>query len=111
MKAAANISITLDKSYLAFGNDLFDSTSTAGNFSIHYISGLYGLIKDGYYMEHDGNRCNSLFDIARDPLLKDNLVSKGVPAMSKLELFIKAYIQQYNNRLIENRMVVDEGRK
>ena len=100
-----------DKSYLAFGNDLFDSTSTAGNFSIHYISGLYGLIKDGYYMEHDGNRCNSLFDIARDPLLKDNLVSKGVPAMSKLELFIKAYIQQYNNRLIENRMVVDEGRK
>ena len=96
-----------DKNYLAFGADLFDSKASADNFSIHYISGLYGLIKDGYYMEHNGMKCTSLFNLAKDPLLKENLVSKSNPEQKKLDLFIKAYIQQYNNRLIENRMIID----
>ncbi|MEI7663335.1 MAG: sulfatase-like hydrolase/transferase [Bacteroidota bacterium] len=99
-----------DKNYLAFGNDLFDSTSTGRNFSIHYISGLYGLMKDGYYMEHDGTRCTSVFDFTKDPMLRENLVTRDFPEKKKLDLFIRAYIQQYNNRLIENRMMVDNAR-
>ncbi len=96
-----------DKSYLAFGNDLFNSANNPNTFSIHYISGLYGLIKDGYYLEYNGTGCTSLFDITKDPMLKENLVSKGKPEKKNLELFIRAYIQQYNNRLIENRMMID----
>ena len=96
-----------DKNYLAFGTDLIDSVSAPYHFSIHYINGFYGLIKDGYYMEFNGSRCTSLFNIAKDPDQKVNLVAKGLPEKDKLEQFIKAYIQQYNNRLIENRMIID----
>ena len=96
-----------DKGYLAFGNDLFDRSVPSGFFSIHYISGLYGLIKDGCYMEHNGSVCTGFFDLAKDPMQAENLVSKGNPEIKKLDLFIKAYIQQYNNRLIENRMIID----
>jgi phosphoglycerol transferase MdoB-like AlkP superfamily enzyme len=96
-----------DKGYMAFGNNLFDRTTPANFFSIHYITGLYGLVKDGYYLEHNGSRCTGIFDIAKDPLQKNNLVAKKNPEMKKMETFIKAYIQQYNNRLIENRMIVE----
>ncbi len=97
-----------DKSYLAFGGDLFDTISNRQHFSIHYISGLYGLMKDGYYLEFNGSRSTALFNIGKDPLQKNNLVGREKEVQGRLEHFIKAYIQQYNNRLIENRMTVDD---
>ncbi len=97
-----------DKSYLAFGTDLFDSTSIIDHFSIHYISGLYGLMKDGYYMEYDGSKCTALFNMANDPEQTHNLAGKEKEVQAGMERFIGAYIQQYNNRLIENRMTIDD---
>lgn len=94
-----------DKNYLAFGNDLFDSTAT--HFSIHFISGIYGLIKNDYYLEFDGISSTQLFDLKTDPLQKRNVLQKKKPEKEKLELFMKAFIQQYNNRVIENRLIID----
>jgi len=97
-----------DKSYVAFGADLFDSTSSQAHFSIHYITGLYGLIKDGYCLEFNGIKSTALFNLTKDPLQSENLVGRENEVRARMELFIKAYIQQYNNRLIENRMTSDE---
>jgi len=94
-----------DKDYIAFGTDVFDTTSP--RFSIHYISGLYGLIKDGYLIEYDGTNSTALFDLNADKLQTNNLIKKNLPAAKKLETFIKAYIQQYNNRVVENRLTAD----
>lgn len=94
-----------DNQYLAFGSDLFDPS--APKFSVHYISGLYGMIKDGYYIEFDGNRCTSLFHLEQDPLLKNNIAGKNKKVEDPLLLFLKAYVQQYNNRAIENRMIIE----
>jgi phosphoglycerol transferase MdoB-like AlkP superfamily enzyme len=96
-----------DKNYLAFGTDLLDSTSHAPNFSIHYISGLYGLMKDGYYLEFNGTKSTALFNMDADPTQSRNLIGKEDTVRDKMELFINAYIQQYNNRLIENRLLID----
>lgn len=93
------------KSYLAYGSDLFDTTAT--HFSIHYITGLYGLIKDGYYMEFDGIKTTALYNLKTDPLQKNNIATIEKKERGRLEQFIKAYVQQYNNRVIENRMYVD----
>ena len=38
---------------------------------------------------------------------KQDVLNKGNPGQEKLELFIKAFIQQYNNRLIENRLIAE----
>jgi phosphoglycerol transferase MdoB-like AlkP superfamily enzyme len=91
-----------DKPFVAFGNSLFDDFSA--KFSIHYISGSYGLIKDGFLLEFDGEKSTALYDLAKDPLQKHNLVNERKQEKDSLELFIKAYIQQYNNRIIENRL-------
>ena len=97
-----------DKGYLAFGADLFDSTADVAHFSIHYISGIYGLMKDGYYLESNGTRSTALFDLKNDPLQTSNLVGKDKKVTDRMEWFLNAYVQQYNNRLIENRMSIDE---
>ncbi len=96
-----------DRDYLAFGSDLFDTTGTASFFSIHYITGIYGMIKDGYYLEFDGNRTTALFDLNVDLMQKKNLAGTRPEVQKELETFIKAYLQQYNNRLIENRLLLD----
>jgi phosphoglycerol transferase MdoB-like AlkP superfamily enzyme len=96
-----------DRNYLAFGNDLFDTTGNVPRFSIHYISGLYGLLKDGYYLEYNGVKSTALFDLAKDPLQSDNLVGREPKVRKQLEVFLTAYLQQYNNRMIENRLMVD----
>jgi len=94
-----------DRNYIAFGTDLLDTNSI--HFSIHYLSGIYGLIKDGYYLEFDGNISTTLNDLGNDPLQKANILGREKKEKEKLELFIKAFIQQYNNRIIENRMMVE----
>jgi arylsulfatase A-like enzyme len=94
--------LNYDKDYIAFGNSVFDTA--AAHFSVHYISGIYGMIKDGYLLEFNGTKTTALFDLRNDKLQKINLAGKKLPVMKNLEGFLKAYIQQYNNRLIENRL-------
>jgi hypothetical protein len=60
------------------------------------------------YLEYDGMKTTALFDLANDPLQKKNLAGTVPAVQGRLEHFIMAYLQQYNNRLIENRMVVEE---
>lgn len=96
-----------DRGYIAFGNDLFDTAANLPRFSVHYISGLYGLMMDGWYLEHDGTKTTSLFNLRKDPLQKSNLAKKEAAKQAELEKFFGAYLQQYNNRLIENRLVVE----
>lgn len=93
-------------SYVAFGSDLMDPASE--RFSIKFNSGVYGFIKDGWYMEFDGAKTTSLFNLEKDPMQRENLAGRNIPAQAKLELFVKAYVQQYNNRLIENRMTIEK---
>jgi phosphoglycerol transferase MdoB-like AlkP superfamily enzyme len=97
-----------EKRYLAFGTDLLAGSTGEAHFSIHYISGLYGLMKDGYYLEYNGTKSTALFNITKDPLQYSNLVGKEKEVQSGMERFINAFIQQYNNRLIENRLTIDD---
>ena len=62
-----------DRKYLAFGTNLFDNS--ASHFSIHFTSGVYGLMKDGYLIEFDGTRSTHLFNLGEDPLQKTNLLN------------------------------------
>jgi phosphoglycerol transferase MdoB-like AlkP superfamily enzyme len=94
-----------DHDYIAFGNSVFDTT--AARFSVHYISGVFGLIKDGYLLESDGTKTTAFYDLQKDTLQKNNLRLMNPPAMKPLETFLKAYLQQYNNRLVENRLTAE----
>jgi phosphoglycerol transferase MdoB-like AlkP superfamily enzyme len=97
--------LNFNKDFLSFGNSVFDTA--VPHFSVHYISGCYGLIKDGYLLEFNGIQTTAFFNLNNDKLQKSNLVEKHLPIMKSLEDFLKAYLQQYNNRLIENRLTTE----
>ena len=65
------------------------------------------MIKDGFLLEFNGVKTIALFDLRNDHLQKTNLAGKNLPVMKSLEGFLKAYLQQYNNRLIENRLTTE----
>jgi phosphoglycerol transferase MdoB-like AlkP superfamily enzyme len=97
--------LNYNRDFIAFGNSVFDTA--APHFSVHYISGTYTMIKDGYLLEFNGVKTTAFFDLRNDILQKINLAGKNLDIMKNLEYFLKAYLQQYNNRLIENRLTTE----
>jgi hypothetical protein len=64
-------------------------------------------MKDKYLIEFDGTRSTHLFNLVKDPMQRTNLLNSEKTEKERLELFMKAFIQQYNNRLIENRLMAE----
>ncbi len=90
----------------AFGNNRFDTCSNS--FAIEYIHPNYQLIKDGYLLNWNSETVTALYNIKNDSLLTTNLKDKKVDFVKKEELFLKAFVQQYNNRLIRNQTSIKQ---
>ena len=86
--------------YIAFGNNLFDTISD--RYSVNFLNGTYQLLKDGWSLHFDGDET-----IATIPLeLNPGGEEPSDEVIPELENFLKAYIQQYNHRLINNQLIV-----
>lgn len=95
--------IGFDKPYFSFG---FDALSKdRNNFLVNNIGGVYNFFQGDYYMSHDGDRPISLFNLKVDRFEKDNLVSKLPATVKEMDGQLKAFIQQYNRRMIDNDLV------
>jgi phosphoglycerol transferase MdoB-like AlkP superfamily enzyme len=92
-----------DKPYVAFGKNVFDSTSL--NFAVSYGGG-YRWIEDDYILFFDEKKSKSLYNYKRDRLFHENLLKKQPTIAAKLETHVKAFIQQYNNRLLKNQLKI-----
>ena len=94
-----------DKPYLAFGCDVM-STPPEQTWAVNYNSGIYQYIKGDYMMQLDGNEVKAVYKFKTDPMLRKNI--KGtVPEQAAMEKELKAIIQQYMNRMTQNRLVAE----
>ena len=60
-------------------------------------------------IEYDGEKFE-IFDIAKDPMLSNDIANDSTGKnIEELKQYLKAIIQQYNNRLIENRLIVKKN--
>ena len=94
-----------DKPYVAFGCDLL-STSPQETFTVNYANDIYQYVKGEYLLQFDGKETRAVYDFKSDPLLKHNLV--GQVDCSRMELELKAIIQQYMQRMNENRLIMGD---
>lgn len=94
-----------DKPYVTFGRDVFDETTSP--FAFNYLDNLYQLFYGDYLMRFDGAKTIALFNFKRDLFLKDDLKTQLPEVVDMMETKIKAYIQQYNNRMVDDRLTVD----
>ena len=91
---------------ISFGHSVFDSTALKIN--VTFINDNYQIVKGDYALEFDGKVSHALFDYKNDPLLKKNLIGVDHQKAVEMEKILKAVIQQYNTRMIQNKLVVSQ---
>ena len=89
------------KPYFAFGIDVLN-TPTDDTWAVNYLSGIYQYIKHGYVLQFDGQKTKAVYSL-QDSLMRKNLVGK-VKEQGQMEKELKAIIQQYMERMTQNRL-------
>jgi phosphoglycerol transferase MdoB-like AlkP superfamily enzyme len=92
------------KPYLAFGRDIFREQATPHAFN--YKDNAYQLLMDEHLLVFDGRRTLGLYNFQEDQLMQENLIEKLPETVNRMENQIKAVIQQYNNRMVEDQLTV-----
>jgi phosphoglycerol transferase MdoB-like AlkP superfamily enzyme len=88
--------------YLAFGNNLFDPSGK--RFVINYIEDSFQFLSGDFVFHLTGDKLTAIYNRKEDPELRNNLLGKiNLPEEEQLQ---KAIIQQFNNRVVDNRLVI-----
>lgn len=92
--------------FVAFGNDLMAKDKVEDRFVMNYTNESYQFIKGDYVYYFDGQEIVAYYNYKEDNFLKNNLKGTVDPSKEALQL-MKAFIQQYINRMIENELTVN----
>jgi phosphoglycerol transferase MdoB-like AlkP superfamily enzyme len=92
-----------DKPFIAFGKSLI-STPAEESYAVNYTNEVYQYYKENYVLLFDGEKSIGLYDIHHDPLMSKNIIGK-VCVTEQMELKLKAIIQQYMARMVNNRLI------
>lgn len=93
--------LDFDTDVLSYGSSVFSKHDE--RFSISYLNNIYQLVQGDYCLQYDGNEVIAFYNWKADPDLQKNLIASA--DFKLFEQKIKAIIQQYNNRLIENKLM------
>ena len=94
-----------DRKYVAFGCDLL-TTKDEDTWAVNYINGIYQYVKGDWLLQFDGHKAKALYRFRTDLLLKKNLLSKEPKIAADMERQVKAIIQSYMTRMVNNQLVV-----
>ena len=90
--------------YLAFGHNLFDQNNP--RFVINYIQDSYQFLSGDYVFHLTDDKLTAIYNRKEDPELTKNLI--GTAIFPEAEQLQKAIVQQFNNRMADNRLVVEK---
>ena len=96
--------LNYDEEYFAFGNNLLDDSYES--FAFNTNGSTYHLYMKDHLLEMIDNKPVGLFNYKEDILLENNLIGKKPEIEAPMADKLKAIIQTYNSRLIDNNMVV-----
>ena len=92
--------------YVAFGRDIFRETIKPLVFN--YKDNVYQLFEGDYLLQFDGIKTVALYNFKTDRLLEHNLIDTQRDIQAPMENTMKAVLQQYNNRLVEDRFTIKD---
>lgn len=93
------------KPFVAFGSSVLRPDEP--HFSLSYLNGNYQLIKDGYAWQTDHSISSALYNFEKDSMLTTNLSAAHKSLAADMDKLLKSIIQQYNNRMIGNKLSVN----
>ena len=89
------------KPYFAFGIDLFN-TEPEDTWAVNYLNGIYQYVKKEHVLQFDGEKTIGFYALS-DSLMQKNLNGQ-LPDQPWMEQQLKAIIQQYMSRMVEDRL-------
>ena len=89
------------KPYFAFGIDVLN-TPAEDTWAVNYLNGIYQYVKHGHVLQFDGQKTKALYSLT-DSLMQHNVMGK-VPQQQQMEREVKAIIQQYMERMTQDRL-------
>jgi len=96
--------LNFDEPYIAFGNNLLDDSYESYAFNTN--GSTYNMYMKDHILEMIDNKPMGLYNYKNDLFLEKNLLGKEPELEKQMEDKLKAIIQTYNSRLIDNNMVV-----
>lgn len=94
-----------DKPYVAFGRNILDQQTTP--FAFNYLDNTYQAFMGDYLLQFDGNKAVALYNFKTDKLLKQSLLAQMPEVAARMEIKLKAFIQQYNNRMVDDNLTME----
>jgi phosphoglycerol transferase MdoB-like AlkP superfamily enzyme len=96
--------LNLSTKLISFGNSIWNEKG----FAVNYLNNLYQFIDEGYLLQFNGNKSLALYQTHSDPMLKNNLLLTEISRAQMMENKLKALIQDYNYRMINNQLHLDD---
>ena len=91
------------KPYFGFGIDLFN-TPSEDTWAVNYLNGIYQYVHNGYVLQFDGQKATGMYALT-DSLMERNQVNKLKNIQQPMERELKAIIQQYMERMTQDRLL------
>jgi len=93
-----------DKPYFAFGENAL-TANKQHNYAVCYNHPVFQIMSDSLLMQFDGKQVTALYNYQADPLLQNPLDPTQAP--EDMVRYLKAYIQQYIQRMIGNKLTTE----
>ena len=93
------------KPYFGFGIDVLN-TSAEDTWAVNYLNGIYQYVKHGHVLQFDGQQTKAVYALT-DSLMQHDVKGK-VPQQPQMERELKAIIQQYMERMTQDRLTPHE---
>ena len=92
--------------YIAFGNNLLDDAYES--FGFNTIGSTYYLYMKDHILEMIDNKPAGLYNYKADRYFQFNMLDKELDVQKQMEDKLKAIIQTYNSRLLDNNMMISK---
>ena len=98
--------------FFAYGRDI--NSTDRPQFAVNYTTGQFQLVLGDTLLFRNEKELTGVYVLSEDPLLQNNLLKKAdgdklkeSDLLKAQEAYFKALVQQYINRLIENKLTVE----
>lgn len=96
--------LNYNKPYFAFGNNLMAQGND--NFVVNNNDGNYNFYLRDYVLFNNEDKSTGLYNLKKDRFMKNNLLNTEISVKQEMEIKLKAFIQQYNNRMIADKLSI-----
>ncbi|MEP6465619.1 MAG: LTA synthase family protein [Parafilimonas sp.] len=97
--------LNYDKPYIAFGRDVFKEDKTP--YAINYFNNSYNYFWNDYLLQYNNDKAEALYNYKTDFTQQHNLLNNMPDTAKAITAHLRAFLQQYNNRIVDNDLTIE----